>query len=61
VLKHGKHPLDEIDACAQRMNQAGVKLKGVVFNDIAASGAVYGYRYGRAAYRYEYKRRPEGA
>jgi tyrosine-protein kinase Etk/Wzc len=57
VLKHGKHPLTEIEACHQRLLHAGVTVKGVVFDNVMSSGAAYGSRYGTAAYRYSYSMR----
>lgn len=53
VLKHGRHPMAEIEACHQRLLQAGVA-------DIGSSGALYGSRYGQAAYRYEYRLKGKG-
>jgi len=55
VLKHGRHPLAEIEACQKRLAQADVSLKGVVFNDVAAATGSQAYRYGTAAYQYSYK------
>jgi tyrosine-protein kinase Etk/Wzc len=54
VLKHGRHPMAEIEACQARLSQAGVALKGVVFNDVVHSGGAYAYRYGAAAYQCNY-------
>lgn len=53
VLKHGQHPMAEIEACQARLAQADVALKGVVFNDITVGGS-NAYRYGSAAYQYSY-------
>ena len=61
VLKHGRHPLAEIEACQKRLSQAGVVLKGAVFNDILKSGSRYGARYGSAAYQYAYAKHGKGA
>jgi len=58
VLKHGKHPLAEIEACQKRLSQADVALKGVVFNDVDLSSASSRVGYGTAAYQYSYK--PQG-
>jgi tyrosine-protein kinase Etk/Wzc len=53
VLKHGSHPIEEIDACKKRLEQANVTLKGVVFNDIKSDRG--GSRvYGGAIYQYAY-------
>ena len=55
VLKHGKHPLAEIEACQKRLVQADVTLKGVLFNDVQGTGLA-AYRYGASAYQYSYTR-----
>lgn len=60
VLKHGVHPLAEIEACQKRLAQADVALKGVVFNDVRQAGSTQAYRYGMAAYQYAYKGRKKG-
>jgi tyrosine-protein kinase Etk/Wzc len=57
VLKHGVHPLAEIEACQKRLAQADVALKGVVFNDVSQASGSQAYRYGTAAYQYSYKGR----
>ncbi len=55
VVKFGRHPLDEIRTCQQRLEAAGVRPLGCVFNDVQASvvgniGSNYQY-----AYHYSYK------
>jgi len=60
VLKHGVHPLAEIEACQKRLAQADVALKGVVFNDILQTSGSRAYRYGMAGYQYAYKGRKKG-
>jgi len=60
ILKHGRHPLAEIEACQKRLSQSDVALKGVVFNDIKEAGASQSNRYGTSAYQYVYKGRKKG-
>jgi tyrosine-protein kinase Etk/Wzc len=55
VAKFGRHPLDEIRTCQQRLEAAGVRPLGCVFNDVQSSvvgnlGSNYQY-----AYHYSYK------
>lgn len=50
VVKAGAHSLREIEQSVTRLNQAGVHLRGVVFNDMDISkhygyGRYYSYRY----------------
>lgn len=56
VLKSGEHPLREIEQSAKRLKQAGVNLRGAIFNDMKLVSNYYGYEryYG---YRYIYKRK----
>lgn len=56
VVKQGKHPMGEIEACQKRLSQADVALKGVVFNDVdlARSGNGFG------SYSYQYAYKPQG-
>ncbi len=54
VLKHGQHPMAEIEACQKRLLQSDVTLKGVIFNDVQRAGVSQAYRYGTAAYQYAY-------
>lgn len=61
VLKHGKHPLSEIEACQKRLAQSNVIVKGVVFNDVHRQSTGYAaYRYGAAAYQYKYGKAKKG-
>jgi len=52
TLKAGKHPLDEVRASLQRLDNAGIKPKGMVFNDIHPISARYGYH--KYLYHYGY-------
>jgi len=46
VVKAGRHPMRELDQCARRLAQAGVTIKGAVFNDMSPRSSRYGYGYG---------------
>ncbi|MGA2080394.1 MAG: polysaccharide biosynthesis tyrosine autokinase [Holophaga sp.] len=55
VAKFGRHAIDEIRTCQQRLEHAGVRLLGCVFNDVQPTvlgniGSNYQY-----AYHYSYK------
>ena len=54
VLKAGEHPLRAIDDTARRLRQAGVHLRGTLFNQVGLGSSQYGYGYGYG-YRYGYK------
>ena len=55
VAKYGKHPLDELRTCQQRLESHSIQLHGCIFNDIASVGLGYGYQDYRYAYHYKYK------
>jgi tyrosine-protein kinase Etk/Wzc len=50
VLKAGEHPMREVELSAKRLMQAGVNLRGVLFNDVD----VQSQRYGAGKYSYQY-------
>jgi tyrosine-protein kinase Etk/Wzc len=54
VVKAGQHPVRELEQSVKRLTQAGVQLKGVVFNDLPESSSRYGYGYGQNKYVYQY-------
>ncbi|MDD5461892.1 MAG: polysaccharide biosynthesis tyrosine autokinase [Methylococcales bacterium] len=57
VVKAGQHPMRELEQSAKRLIQAGVQLKGVVFNDVPETSSIYGYGgYGRYVYQYSYQK-----
>ncbi|MFZ2449514.1 MAG: polysaccharide biosynthesis tyrosine autokinase [Methylovulum miyakonense] len=58
VVKAGRHPMRELEQSAKRLVQAGVHMKGIVFNDLPqkSSRYGYGYGYGKYVYRYNYQR-----
>jgi len=53
VVKAGQHPARELEQSAKRLLQAGVNLKGIVFNDLPESSSRAGY--GNYVYQYTYK------
>jgi tyrosine-protein kinase Etk/Wzc len=54
VLRAGAHPIREITQAAKRFRQNGVKLQGVVLNDVELEGRAGKYSTGYH-YHYEYK------
>ena len=54
VVKAGQHPMRELEQSVKRLTQAGVHLKGVVFNDLPELSSRYGYGYGQSKYVYQY-------
>jgi len=56
VIKAGQHPMRELEQCTKRLLQAGVDIKGLVFNDVPESSTSYGYGYGRYVYQYSYQK-----
>jgi tyrosine-protein kinase Etk/Wzc len=51
VLKAGAHPMPMIQETAARLQNAGIKVRGTIFNQVGRAGAgAYGYRY---AYQYK--------
>jgi tyrosine-protein kinase Etk/Wzc len=53
VVKAGTHPMRELEQSTRKLVQAGVNLKGIIFNDIPESTSRYGY--GRYVYQYRYQ------
>jgi tyrosine-protein kinase Etk/Wzc len=57
VVKAGLHPMRELEQSTKRLTQAGVQLKGFVFNDVPKASSIYGYGgYGRYVYQYSYQK-----
>lgn len=52
VARESSTSLGELEACAKRLHQSGVYVRGVIFNDIKPRPGRYGYGYGRYGYRY---------
>ncbi|HNC27694.1 polysaccharide biosynthesis tyrosine autokinase [Accumulibacter sp.] len=55
IARAGKHPIRELEQAVKRLNQAGVQVKGFVFNDLNISRQRYRYGYKGYVYRYSYK------
>lgn len=58
VARAGKHPIREIEQAVKRLHQAGVAVKGFVFNDIDTVRQKYRYGYSGYVYSYAYKKSP---
>lgn len=56
VARAGRHPIKELEQAIKRLNQAGVQVKGFVFNDLDTKRQQYRYGYKGYVYRYSYKR-----
>jgi tyrosine-protein kinase Etk/Wzc len=55
VARSGRHPIRELEQAVKRLNQAGVSVKGFVFNDLDTSRQRYRYGYKGYVYRYSYQ------
>ena len=55
VLKAGLHPLREITATVNRLQQSGSRPNGFVFNSVPIRPRMYGYGSGYGKYRYHYQ------
>jgi tyrosine-protein kinase Etk/Wzc len=56
VIRSGQHPMRELEQSTKRLLQAGVDIKGIVFNDVPESSSSYGYGYGKYVYQYSYQK-----
>jgi tyrosine-protein kinase Etk/Wzc len=55
VVRAGQHPMRELEQSAKRLTQAGVHLKGIVFNDLTETSSRFGFEYGYSKYAYQYR------
>ena len=55
VARAGRHPIAELEQAVKRLNNAGVQVKGFVFNDLDTERQRYRYGYKGYVYRYSYK------
>ncbi|WP_169729321.1 polysaccharide biosynthesis tyrosine autokinase [Solimonas soli] len=60
VLKSAEHPMRAIEETVRRLRQAGVKVRGMIFNQVGArvgsyGYGAYGYAYGYSSYGYKSK------
>lgn len=53
VVKANYHPMRELEQATRQLQQAGVEVKGAVFNDVEINSGRYGY--GKYIYQYDYK------
>jgi tyrosine-protein kinase Etk/Wzc len=51
VIRAGQHPMSELEQSSKRLAQAGVQMKGIVFNDLPQSSSRYSY--GKYLYSYQ--------
>lgn len=54
VARSGRHPIRELEQAVRRLSQAGVHVKGFVFNDLNTERQRYRYGYKGYVYRYSY-------
>lgn len=55
VARAGMHPMRELEQSVKRLAQAGVQVRGFVFNDYDLNRQRYRYGYKGYVYRYSYK------
>src|SRR5690606_12092551 len=53
VIKAGAHPVRELEQSMKKLVQAGVDLKGAIFNNIPETSSRHGY--GQYVYQYQYR------
>lgn len=56
IVRAGTHPIRELEQAVKRLNQAGVQVKGFVFNDMDTARQRYRYGYKGYVYQYAYKK-----
>lgn len=54
VFRTGQHSMHELEQSTKRLLQAGVDIKGIIFNDAPETSSVY--RYGKYFYQYSYQK-----
>lgn len=59
LARAGRHSMHELEQTVKRLQQAGVEVRGLIFNDMAlySSRYSYGYGYKRYTYQYSYNRK----
>jgi tyrosine-protein kinase Etk/Wzc len=55
VTRAGKHPIFELEQAVKRLNQAGVHVKGFIFNDLNTNRQRKRYGYKGYVFQYSYK------
>jgi len=56
LVRSGHHPLREIQHAIKQVEQAGVSLSGLIFNDIMPKRSIYSYGNYKYHYQYSYKK-----
>ncbi|MDQ6973977.1 MAG: polysaccharide biosynthesis tyrosine autokinase, partial [Mariprofundaceae bacterium] len=56
LLRSGRHPMGEIQHAIKTVEQAGISLSGLIFNDIMPKRSLYGYGTYKYHYQYSYKK-----
>ncbi len=56
IARAGHHPISELEQAVKRLNQAGVSVKGFVFNDLDVNRQRYRYGYKGYVYKYSYSK-----
>ncbi len=62
LARAGQHSMHELEQTVKRLQQAGVEVRGLIFNDMAlySNRYSYGYGYKRYTYQYSYKKKSTG-
>jgi tyrosine-protein kinase Etk/Wzc len=53
VVRGGVSTLQDVQIAQRRMEQNGIRIDGVIFNDLSANVSKYGYGGGYYAYQYK--------
>jgi tyrosine-protein kinase Etk/Wzc len=56
VTKFGRHSIDEVQTMQDRLVSHGVRINGLIFNDIQPSALRNNYRYGNYVYHYGFEK-----
>ncbi|MCB1882144.1 MAG: polysaccharide biosynthesis tyrosine autokinase, partial [Gammaproteobacteria bacterium] len=54
LARAGRHSMHELEQTVKRLQQAGVNVRGLVFNDMPLYSSRYSYGYGYKRYTYQY-------
>ena len=61
LARAGRHSMHELEQTVKRLQQAGVEVRGMIFNDMALYSSRYsygyGYKYKRYTYQYSYSQK----
>ncbi|MFP4904937.1 protein tyrosine kinase, partial [Paraburkholderia sp. BR14261] len=53
AIRHGRHPISELEETVKRLRIGGVNLRGVLLTDVPKTGAFIGGGYRGGYYGYE--------